>query len=182
MTTEDRPYHVEVSGSARRDLRRLSGKIAAAMIEFIAADSPRQPQRLSKALCYELAAYRRRAAATARVLFRIDDDKHTIVIVAINHRARITARAEAPAADIAAWEGNSLRYLAASFRAFSPNRHSDVFRTTGGEGAERQSPAPSGRRDGVRGFTRNGRLGRRHHGPCAVRASPVRRVGDSWEC
>jgi mRNA-degrading endonuclease RelE of RelBE toxin-antitoxin system len=89
VTTEDRPYQVEVSGSARRDLRRLSGKIAAAIIEFITGPLADNPQRLSKALRYELAAYRSARRGDYRVLFRIDDDKHTIVIVAINHRAHI---------------------------------------------------------------------------------------------
>lgn len=89
MTTRDRPYHVQIAGSARRDLRRLSGKIAAAIIEFITGPLAENPQRLCKALRGELAAYRSARRGDYRVLFRIDDDKHAIVIVAINHRAHI---------------------------------------------------------------------------------------------
>lgn len=89
MTTEGRPYHVEVAGSARRDLRSLPGKIAAAIIEFITGPLAENPQRLSKALRGELAAYRSARRGDYRVLFRVDDEKHAIVIVAINHRAHI---------------------------------------------------------------------------------------------
>jgi mRNA interferase RelE/StbE len=89
VTTKDRPYHVDVAGSARRDLRRLSGKIAVAIIEFITGPLAENPQRLSKVLRGELAAYRSARRGDYRVLFRIDDDKHAIVIVAINHRAQI---------------------------------------------------------------------------------------------
>jgi len=89
VTTKDRSYHVDVAGSARRDLRRLSGKIAVAIIEFITGPLAENPQRLSKALRGELAAYRSARRGDYRVLFRVDDDKHPIVIVAINHRAHI---------------------------------------------------------------------------------------------
>ncbi len=92
MTTTKRPYHVEVAGSARRDLRRLSGKIAAAIVEFITGPLAEDPQRLSKAVRGELAAYRSARRGGYRVIFRIDDDKHAIVIVAINHRAHVYRR------------------------------------------------------------------------------------------
>lgn len=92
MTTRDRPYHVEIAGSARRDLRRLSGKIAAAIVEFITGPLAENPQRLSMALSGELVAYRSARRGDYRVLFRIDADNHTVVIVAINHRAHIYRR------------------------------------------------------------------------------------------
>ena len=85
--TEGWPYHVEVGGSARRDLRRLPIKIAAAIIEFISGPLADNPQRLSKHLRGQLAAYRSARRGDYRVLFRIDDDKRAIVVVAINHRA-----------------------------------------------------------------------------------------------
>lgn len=87
--TQDWLYHVEVSGSARRDLRRLPVKIATAIIEFITGPLAENPQRLSKHLRGELAAYRSARRGDYRVLLRIDEDKHAIVVVAINHRAHI---------------------------------------------------------------------------------------------
>ncbi|MCV7240933.1 type II toxin-antitoxin system RelE/ParE family toxin [Mycolicibacterium celeriflavum] len=60
-----------------------------AIIEFITGPLAENPQRLSKVLRGELAAYRSARRGDYRVLFRIDDDKHAIVIVAIDHRAQI---------------------------------------------------------------------------------------------
>jgi len=87
--TTDRPYHVEVGGAARRDLRRLPIKIAAAIVEFVSGPLTENPQRLSEQLRGDLAAYRSARRGDYRVLFRIDDDEHAIVVVAINHRAHI---------------------------------------------------------------------------------------------
>lgn len=64
MTSPDQPYLVEAAGSARRDLRRLSGKIAAAIVEFITAPLAGDPQRLSKPLRGEWTAIAQLAEAT----------------------------------------------------------------------------------------------------------------------
>ncbi len=89
MTPEAGKHRVEVAGPARRDLRRLPGKIAAAIVEFITGPLAENPQRLSKQLRGELAAYRSARRGDYRVLFRTDDDKHTIVTAAVSHRAHI---------------------------------------------------------------------------------------------
>ena len=92
MTAQQGRYRVEVAGPARRDLQRLSGKIAAAIIEFITGPLADNPHLLSKPLRIELAAYRSARRGDYRVLFRIDDDQHTIVIVSVSHRAHIYRR------------------------------------------------------------------------------------------
>jgi mRNA-degrading endonuclease RelE of RelBE toxin-antitoxin system len=89
VTTNDGNYRVEVAGPARRDLRRLPGKVATAIIEFITGPLAENPQRLSKPLRNELQAYRSARRGEYRVLFRIDDARHTIVVVSVNHRAHI---------------------------------------------------------------------------------------------
>jgi mRNA interferase RelE/StbE len=89
VTTSDGNYQVEVAGSAKRELRRLPGKVATAIIEFTTGPLAENPQRLSKSLRIELRAYRSARRGDYRVLFRIDDAKHTIVVVSINHRAQI---------------------------------------------------------------------------------------------
>ena len=48
--------------------------------------------RLSKPLRRELEAYRTARRGDYRVLLRIDDDNHVIVIVAVEHRAHIYRR------------------------------------------------------------------------------------------
>lgn len=89
MTTPDRPYHVEAAGSARRDLRRLSGKVAAAVVEFITGPLADNPQRLSKSLRGDLDGYHSARRGDYRVVFRIDEDEHNVVIIGIRHRAHI---------------------------------------------------------------------------------------------
>ena len=92
MTNDDTPYRVEVAGSARRDVRRLPQKVAAAVTEFITGPLADNQHRLSKPLRQELASYRAARRGDYRVLFRIDDNAHAIVIVAVNHRAHIYRR------------------------------------------------------------------------------------------
>lgn len=86
------PYHVEVDGPAQRNLQRLSHKIAAAIIEFITGPLADNPHRLSKPLHGELASYRSARRGDYRVLLRIDEDRRTVLIVAISHRAHIYRR------------------------------------------------------------------------------------------
>ena len=77
------------AASARRDLRRLSGKVAAAIVEFITGPLADNPQRLSKPLRGELDGYHSARRGDYRVVFRIDEDEHTVIIVGIRHRAHI---------------------------------------------------------------------------------------------
>ncbi len=89
MTSPDQPYRVAAAGSARRDLRRLAGKIAAAIVEFITGPLAGNPQRLSKPLRGPLDGYRSARRGDYRVVLRVDEHEHTVVIVSIRHRAHI---------------------------------------------------------------------------------------------
>lgn len=89
MSTDGGPYRVEVDGPARRDLERLPHKIAAAIVEFITGALADNPLRLSKPLRAELASYRSARRGDYRVLFRIDEDKRALLVVAVKHRAHI---------------------------------------------------------------------------------------------
>ncbi|MGB5151731.1 MAG: type II toxin-antitoxin system RelE/ParE family toxin [Mycobacterium sp.] len=89
MTTPGQPYHVEAADSARRDMQRLPGKVATAIVEFITGPLAGNPQRLSKPLRGDLDGYRSARRGDYRVVFRIDEDKHTVVIVGVKHRAHI---------------------------------------------------------------------------------------------
>ena len=92
MSGRDGPYRVEVASAARRDVRGLPSKIAAAVIEFITGPLAENPYRLSKPLRRELEAYRTARRGDYRVLLRIDDENHVIVIVAVEHRAHVYRR------------------------------------------------------------------------------------------
>jgi mRNA interferase RelE/StbE len=65
---------VGAAGSARRDLRRLSGKVAAAIVEFITGPLAENPHRLSKPLRGELDGYHSAYRGDYRVVLRIDEE------------------------------------------------------------------------------------------------------------
>jgi mRNA interferase RelE/StbE len=83
------PYRIEVSGEARRGLHRLPAKVAAAIIEFVTGPVADNPARLSKPLTNELDAYRSARRGDYRVLSRIDEPAHVVLVVRIDHRADI---------------------------------------------------------------------------------------------
>lgn len=87
MTSE--PHSVEFASAAKRSLARLPGRIAHAVIEFIAGPLAENPLRLSKPLRNELEGTRSARRGDYRVLFRVDASSHTIVVLDINHRAHI---------------------------------------------------------------------------------------------
>lgn len=88
MTAPD-SWDVRLSAEARRGLHRLPGKIAAAIIEFITGPLADNPARLSKPLTAELAEYRSARRGDYRVLIRIFDEAHSVLVVRINHRADV---------------------------------------------------------------------------------------------
>lgn len=83
------PYRVEVSAEARRGLHRLPTKVAAAVIEFVTGPVAENPVRLSKPLTNELGAYRSARRGDYRVLIRIDESAHVVLIIRIGHRADV---------------------------------------------------------------------------------------------
>lgn len=92
MSAPSGPYRIEVDGPALRDLQRLPHKIATAIVEFITGPLADNPHRLSKPLRTELASYRSARRGDYRVMLRVDEDRHALLIVAINHRAHIYRR------------------------------------------------------------------------------------------
>ncbi len=91
MTSSPRPpagpFRVELASPARRDLGKLPERIVHAVIEFISGPLAENPHRLSKPLRDELAGLHSARRGDYRVLLRIDEDAHVVVIVRIDHRA-----------------------------------------------------------------------------------------------
>lgn len=81
------PYDVEVSSAAIRGLNRLPPKVAAAVVEFITATLAENPQRLSKPLRGQFEGYRTARRGDYRVLLRIDEPEHFVLVARIDHRA-----------------------------------------------------------------------------------------------
>jgi mRNA-degrading endonuclease RelE of RelBE toxin-antitoxin system len=73
---------------ARRQLERLPTAIAAAAIETLGAIAA-SPRRLGKPLRFELEGCFSARRGPYRIVYRIDDDAHTVSVIAIAHRADV---------------------------------------------------------------------------------------------
>ncbi len=79
-------YQVTFSASAQRDLRRLPEKIATAAVEFIYSSLAENPQRVGRELSLDLAQHYSARRGDYRIIYRIDDEDHAVLIVTIDHR------------------------------------------------------------------------------------------------
>ncbi|SGO09685.1 Conserved protein of uncharacterised function, putative toxin RelE2 [Mycobacterium tuberculosis] len=78
--------------TARRDLHKLPPRILAAVVEFAFGDLSREPLRVGKPLRRKLAGTFSARRGTYRLLYRIDDEHTTVVILRVDHRADIYRR------------------------------------------------------------------------------------------
>jgi mRNA interferase RelE/StbE len=84
-------WRLVVSGPAARDLERLSEKVGGAIVESfqaIAAD----PRRVGKPLRFELEGLFSARRGPYRVIYRLNDEEHLVIVVAVGHRADIYRR------------------------------------------------------------------------------------------
>ncbi|HIW28928.1 MAG TPA: type II toxin-antitoxin system RelE/ParE family toxin [Candidatus Luteococcus avicola] len=84
MTTP--PYDIAWTPTARRALTRLPEKLATAAVEFIYGPLAENPQRVGKALRFELDGLHSARRGDYRVIYRISD---VVTIAAIEHRADV---------------------------------------------------------------------------------------------
>jgi mRNA interferase RelE/StbE len=82
-------YGVALTPEAQRQLSRLPEKIVAAVLEGLYGSIARDPWRASKPLHDELAGLRVARRSEYRVVFRIDESKHLIVVRRIDHRRAV---------------------------------------------------------------------------------------------
>lgn len=64
----------------------LPEPVAAAVIKFLTGALLENPRRVGKALRRELAGIHSARRGTYRVLYRINEDKHEVVVLRIEHR------------------------------------------------------------------------------------------------
>ena len=87
MSPPDEPYELVVTPPAARALtERLPEPVAAAVIEFLAGTLINQPRRVGKPLRGELAGIWSARRGTYRVLYRIAEDAHEVVVLRVEHR------------------------------------------------------------------------------------------------
>lgn len=79
-------YAVAWTATAKRALQRLPEKVATAAIEFIYGPIASNPQRVGKALRFDLEGLHSARRGEYRIIYRID---HRVTIIAIEHRADV---------------------------------------------------------------------------------------------
>lgn len=82
-------WDVRLAPSAIRGLDRLPPRIATAVVEFITATLPTNPERMSKPLRGELEGLRSARRGDYRVLFSLDEATEILLVERIAHRADV---------------------------------------------------------------------------------------------
>ena len=88
----DTRFEIHWTTPARRALRRLPGKVAAAVVEFIYGPLASNPTRVGRPLRFELEGAYSAHRGDYRVVYRIDEPDRRVHVLAIGHRADIYRR------------------------------------------------------------------------------------------
>ena len=91
MSTEPaQRYQVRFQRAARRAIaQRLPETVAAAVLEFCDATLAVNPHRVGKPLFGPLAGCHGARRGTYRIIYRIEENTHTVHVLDIDHRAEI---------------------------------------------------------------------------------------------
>jgi mRNA interferase RelE/StbE len=83
------PYELGMARPARRAISELLPEdVASAAVDFITGPVLEMPYRIGKPLRGELAGFHSARLGTEwRVLYRIDESKHTVIVEDIQHRS-----------------------------------------------------------------------------------------------
>ena len=80
-------YAIAWTPTGRRALTRLPEKVAAAVVEFLYGSLAASPYRVGKPLKLRLEGLHSARRGDYRVIYRIDDQRHRVTVVAIEHRS-----------------------------------------------------------------------------------------------
>lgn len=89
--TSSAPWRLTIAPPARRGLARLPEKAVAAVSETVLAVAA-DPYRLGKPLRFEFEGLRVARRGPYRVIYAIDEERRTVTVVAIGHRADVYRR------------------------------------------------------------------------------------------
>lgn len=85
--TAPEPYEIVLTQPAVGALQtKLPESVAAAVIEFLTGSLLENPQRVGKPLRGDLSGIHSARRGAYRVLYRINEDRHEVVVVRIDHR------------------------------------------------------------------------------------------------
>jgi mRNA-degrading endonuclease RelE of RelBE toxin-antitoxin system len=82
-------YAIAWTAPARRALTRLPEKVVTAVVEFLYGSLAANPHRVGKPLKLELDGLHSARRGDFRVIYRIDDHRRRVDVVAIEHRSDI---------------------------------------------------------------------------------------------
>lgn len=82
-------YTVAWTGPGRRALARLPEKVATAVVEFLYGSLADNPHRAGKPLKLGLEGLHSARRGDYRVIYRMDDNRRRVDVVAIEHRSDI---------------------------------------------------------------------------------------------
>lgn len=90
MTDSPEPYSVIISAQARRNLHKhLPAEVAFAAMETITGPVATNPHRVGKPLDEPFDGFYSARRGTYRVIYRINEDKHSVEIHSVRHRRDI---------------------------------------------------------------------------------------------
>jgi mRNA interferase RelE/StbE len=82
-------FGIEWTAAALRALDRLPDKVALAAVEFIYGSLASDPHRVGRQLRFELADLHSARRGDYRVVYRIEEARHSVVIDTIAHRSDV---------------------------------------------------------------------------------------------
>lgn len=82
------PWQLIAAGSARREIQNLPEKYAGAMLDLLPVIAS-NPKRVGKPLRFELQRCFSARRGPYRIVYRIDDESHSVFVPAVGHRADI---------------------------------------------------------------------------------------------
>jgi mRNA interferase RelE/StbE len=80
-------FAIAWTAASRRALTRLPEKVATAVVEFLYGSLASSPYRVGKSLKLGLEGLYSARRGDYRVIYRIDDHRHQVTVVAIEHRS-----------------------------------------------------------------------------------------------
>jgi mRNA-degrading endonuclease RelE of RelBE toxin-antitoxin system len=90
VAPNEEPYELVVAGPAARAIAEtLPERVAAAVIDLITGPLLSEPRQLGKPLRRELEGLWSARRGTFRVLYRIDEARHEVVVLRVDHRRDI---------------------------------------------------------------------------------------------
>lgn len=82
-------YEIRWSAAAQKSVARLPEKVARACVEFVYGGLAQNPQRVGKALRFELEDLHSARRGDYRVVYLIDHQQTGITVIAVQHRADV---------------------------------------------------------------------------------------------